>query len=696
MKQSILNVAQLLTVLLFSIVIISCKSEEKEHLIPGIDLASMDQKVSPKKDFYNFVNGGWEANTEIPSDRTRWGTFDELRKKTDADALGVLKEAIANQKANLVDAQNVGSVITDQQKAINFFETIMDTVSRDKAGVDPLKPYLAKIDEINSIQDLQQYLIEMEPYGGIGFIGIGIGSHPENSDLNTSYLESVGLGMSRDYYVDQDEDTKEKREKYELHIAKMLQLIGYNSLDAKASAKVVLDFETKLATPRMNKVDRRDPRKRNNPRSIDDLNKMASSIDWKNYFEGVGLKNIDTVIVSDPNYIIAMDGILKENKIEDWKDFLRWSTIDKSANQLSTEIDSVSWEFYGKILTGAEQQRKREDRALRTINDNIGEALGKLYVEKHFPPEAKAKAKKMIENIMLAFEGRIQKLDWMTSETKTKAIEKLNKMNVKIGYPDTWKDYSELEMISAKDGGSYFGNNKSLAKWEHSEALAKLGEPVDKTEWMMAPQVVNAYFMPPYNEIVFPAAILQPPFYNYQADEAVNYGGIGAGIGHEISHSFDDAGSRYDGDGNLKNWWTDEDLENFTALGKKLISQYDAVEVLDSVYINGAFTLGENIGDLGGVNAAYDGLQIHLEESGRPANIDGFTPEQRFFMSWGTIWRTKFKDDALRNQIKTDSHSPGMFRAVMSARNTDTFYEAFDIKEGDAMYLKPEDRVKIW
>jgi len=313
-----------------------------------------------------------------------------------------------------------------------------------------------------------------------------------------------------------------------------------------------------------------------------------------------------------------------------------------------------------------------------------------------FPPEAKEKAEKMIQNIMVAFENRIQNLDWMTPETKEKAIEKLNKMTVKIAYPDKWKDYSELEVKSVEEGGSYFENLNHVSEWNFKEDLNKLGKPVDKSEWLMAPQIVNAYFMPPYNEIVFPAAILQPPFYNYHADEAVNYGGIGAVIGHEISHCFDDSGSRYDADGNLNNWWTEEDLEQFTALGKELSAQYSNVNALPDVKLNGDFTLGENIGDLGGVNAAYDGLQLYLAENGRPENIDGFTPEQRFFMSWATVWRTKYTEDALRNQIKTDTHSPGMYRAVMPLQNIDAFYEAFNIQETDNMYLAPEKRVKIW
>nr|WP_231961705.1 M13 family metallopeptidase [Urechidicola croceus] len=662
--------------------------------VPGIDLAKMDQNVSPKEDFFKHVNGSWLENTEIPSDRTRWGSFDELRKKTDEDALAVLKEAIASGDSTLKDAQNVN--VSDQMKAVNYFQTIMDTVSRDAQGIEPLKPYLKKIDELQSMADLQKLLIEFEPYGGAGFFGFGVGADLKNSNINAAYVGAGTLGLNRDYYVDQDDDTKAKREKYRKHIAKMMQYLGESEELAAKNADNILAFETRMAEPRMTKEARRDARNLYNPKSVDDMGKLMPSIDWNVYFEGIGAKNVDTVIVTDPNYFTALESIFKENNLNDWKNYLRWSLIDGSAGELSTEIDRVNWEFYSRDLRGSKAQRAREERALNTLNGRIGEALGKLYVDKHFPPEAKEKAEKMIANVMKAFENRINNLEWMSAETKEKAQEKLDKMTVKIAYPDKWKDYSDLDTKNVAQGGSYFQNNINISKWNFYQDIEKIGKEVDKSEWGMAPQVVNAYFNPQNNEIVFPAAILQPPFYNYQADEAVNYGGIGAVIGHEISHCFDDSGARFDADGNLNNWWTEQDLEKFTAEGKKLAEQYDAAEVLPDVHINGAFTLGENIGDLGGINAAYDGLQLFLAENGRPDNIDGFTPEQRLFLSWGTIWRTKYRDDALRNQIKTDPHSPGTHRAFMPLQNVDAFYEAFDIKEGDKMYLKPEDRVKIW
>ena len=375
---------------------------------------------------------------------------------------------------------------------------------------------------------------------------------------------------------------------------------------------------------------------------------------------------------------------------------MRWTLLRKSTGLLSDEIEKANWEFYSKTLQGAKKQRPRNERALQVVNGTVGEALGKLYVEKKFPAEAKAKAKAMIDNVILAYENRINNLTWMSAETKIKAVEKLHKVTIKIGYPDKWKDYSKLNVKPISEGGTYYENIKNVSRWNFDENIADLKKPVDKTTWGMSPQTVNAYYNPAYNEIVFPAAILQPPFYDYKADEAVNYGGIGAVIGHEISHGFDDSGARYNADGNLVDWWTEDDLKQFTGLGGALADEYSALEPLPGTHVDGKFTLGENIGDLGGINAAYDGLQLYLKQNGNPGLIDGYTPEQRLFISWATIWRSKMRDEAIKNQVKTDPHSPGMYRAYVPLTNLDTFYEAFDIKEGDKLYVKPENRVKIW
>ncbi|WP_428741804.1 M13 family metallopeptidase [Tenacibaculum sp.] len=679
--------------------LLACKNDSKKEVadvqkVPGINLQFMDNTEKPTNDFFKYVNGTWLTNTEIPDDQTRWGSFNELRKKTDNDALSILKAAISDNK----DLKKIEIIPgSDQEKAVKLFQTIMDTVSRNKQGIKPILPSLVKIDAIKDINDLENYLIEMEPTGSAGFFSFGVGADPKNSNINSAFLGTGTLGLpDRDYYIKDDKDSKEKREAYVAHITKMLQFLGDSETEANNQAKQILAFETKLAEPRMDKVERRDARKRYNPKSIDQLQKMVPAINWDSYFKGIGVKKIDTIIVTDVKYTNALQTILAENNISDWKAYLRWSAFNRASSTLSTDIAKANWEFYGKTLRGAKKQRPLDERALQTINGTIGEALGKLYVEQKFPPEAKEKAQKMIANVIKAFENRINNVSWMTPDTKQKAIEKLLALKVKIAYPDHWKDYSNLEIKGVEEGGSYLQNILNARVWNHNEDLEDLGNPVDKSRWGMAPQIVNAYFNASFNEIVFPAAILQPPFYNYQADDAVNYGGMGAVIGHEISHCFDDSGSRYDKNGNLNNWWTDKDLKQFEALGKKLADQYSAIEVLPETPINGPFTLGENIGDLGGINVAYDALQLSFKENGRPENIDGFTPEQRFFMSWATVWRTKIREDALKTQIKTDPHSPGMVRAVQPLKNVDAFYEAFNIKETDSMYLEPSKRVKIW
>jgi putative endopeptidase len=655
---------------------------------PGINVAFFDTKTKPQDNFFRFVNGTWLDQTQIPSDRTSWGSFNELLKKTDKDALDILKEAAKNPiyKSN-----------TDQGKAVNLYKTILDTVARDKMGIKPLLPYLAKIDKVKSVKDLQQLLIEMEPVGGIGFVNVGVGADDKNSTKNALKLGVGSLGLpDQDYYLSEDKDTKEKRDLYEKHVARMLQFIGETAAQAKVSAAKILALEVQMSKPRLSRVERRDDRLQYNPMTIAELQKLTPAINWKTYFDGIGFAKLDTVIVSQPKYMKALQTIFTENKVEAWKAYLKWSLLNSATSLLSTPIEMASFDFYGKTLTGAIQQRPREDSALQTINGAVGEALGKLYVEKKFPAEAKVKAEKMIHNIILAYQNRISNLTWMSAETKTKAIEKLNKITIKIGYPDEWKDYSKLDIKSVAEGGSYFENVKNLARWSFQKDLDKLQKPVDKTEWYMSPQTVNAYYNPSYNEIVFPAAILQPPFYNYQADEAVNYGGIGAVIGHEISHGFDDSGARYNADGNLIDWWTADDLAKFSVLGTALADQYSALEPLPGVHVDGKFTLGENIGDLGGVYAAYEGLQLYLKNNPRPELIDGFTPEQRFFISWTTVWRTKSRDEAIKNQVKTDPHSPGMYRAYVPIQNMDAFYDAFDIKKGDGMYIESEKRVKIW
>jgi putative endopeptidase len=678
-----------------TIAFVSCKDEKpKEEKAPGIALENMDTSVKPTDDFFRHVNGTWLDKTEIPDDQTSWGGFNQLRKKTDADVLEILNDAIEERDFPKVKDAQGNEIDSDQEKAVNYYETIMDTVARNKQGKAPVMPYLVKVDEIETKKDVETYLTNMAPYGGGGFYGFGVYNDLKNSSEYAGYLGGGSLGMTRDYYV--DDKVADKLVKYQEFVAKMLQEFGEDEATAKMNAATIVAFEKSLAEPMMTKEERRDTRKMYNPMSVAELTELAPAIDWKAHLTGIGVADLDRVIVTDPGYFKAMSDVFKERSVADIKLLLRWNTINNSLGSLSTDLETANWEFYSKEMRGAKKQRARDERALGNLNGAVGEALGKLYVEKMFPPEAKKKAKEMIDNVMLGFEARIAQLPWMTEETKEKALEKLHKLTVKIAYPDVWKDYSELQVKGLENGGSYFENSINVTKWNYNKNMAKLGQEVDRTEWGMSPQTVNAYFNPVNNEIVFPAAILQPPFYDYKADEAVNYGGIGAVIGHEISHSFDDSGARFDGDGNLKNWWTEKDSEEFKVVGDQLVKQYSDIIAIDSMHLNGAYTLGENIGDLGGVQAAYEGLQIFLKKNGRPADIDGYTPEQRFFLSWGTIWRTKMRDEALKNLIMTDTHSPGMYRAYMPLKNVDAFYTAFDVKEDDKMYLKPEDRVKIW
>lgn len=654
----------------------------------GINLEYMDKKVKPGDDFFRFVNGEWFDKTEIPADRTRWGSFDELRQNTDIDALNILKEAVNNKN---LDPKS------DQMKAVNVFKTYLDLDTRNKLGITPIKPTLDQINKVKNVKDIVSLVTEKMPEGGLGFFGMYIYADAMDSNKNVINISPGSIGLpDRDYYVSQDADSKDKKQKYETHVAHMLQFLGIDAASAAKQAAQVVNLETKMAEARLDRVERRDRRKTYNPMSVADLQKLTPSVNWNNYLNAAGLKNVDQVVVSMPKYMEALEQIFKTASIEELKAYLRWTLINKNTGVLTTAIDEANFDFYSKTLTGAIAQRPIEERALQVVNGTVGEALGKLYVEKKFPPEAKAKAKEMIDYVFLAFENRINNLPWMTPSTRQGAIEKLRKSTVKIGYPDKWEDYSKLEIKSPEQGGTYYENMKNVARWGFAKNIAEYGKPVDKTKWGMSPQTVNAYFNPTNNEIVFPAAILQPPFYDYKADMAVNFGGIGAVIGHEISHGFDDSGSRYNADGNLVNWWTEDDLKQFTGLGGALADQYSALEPLPNTFVDGKFTLGENIGDLGGVNAAYDGLQLYLKDKGRPGLIDGYTPEQRFFISWGTIWRTKMRDEAIKNQVKTDPHAPGMYRSYVPLQNVDAWYKAFDIKPGDKLYVAPEKRVKIW
>ncbi|MBB3701336.1 M13 family metallopeptidase [Flammeovirga yaeyamensis] len=645
----------------------------------ALDLNNMDTSVKPGEDFYNFANGGWMKKAEIPADRGRWGSFDELRERNEKATLRVLNDAAESGKlAN-------GS---DQEKAVFMYESGMDSATIEKLGYSPVKPYLAEVDKIKSLDDLQEVLEKLHDSSTSVFFGMGVYQDLKDSKTQSLYLGYAGLGLpNKDYYTKDDSASVAKREQYVQHIENMMRKIG-----VKKQSQKIFDLENALAEFNKTPVEARDPRTQYNPMTVAELQGKCKTINWTTY-----LKHIDVpaekIIVNHPIYFEKLDSILVNTNIKTIKNYLKWHIIHEAAPYLSSEFVNESFDFYGKKMRGLEENRPRWKRVLGTTNSTLGFAVGKLYVETEFPAEAKEKAEKMVNNIKEAFAERIKKVDWMSAETKEKALNKLANFTVKIGYPDKWETYENLEIKK----GEYFQNIVNSSIYETKKNFAEYGKPVDKTKWGMTPQTVNAYYNPLYNEIVFPAAILQPPFYNYKADEAVNYGGIGAVIGHEISHGFDDQGRRFDAKGEMQDWWTKEDGETFQGKAQMVIDQYNGYYPLEELHINGELTLGENIADIGGVAVAYDGLQRYLSlQAEKPGMIDGFTPEQRFFLSWATIWRTKSREEALRNQIMTDPHSPGQFRATGPLSDFDPFYEAFHIKKGDKMYVAPEKRAKVW
>lgn len=664
----------------FSLLTVAGFAQEK---FQAINLDYMDTDVRPQDDFYNFVNGNWMKTAEIPSDRARWGSFDELRENTDMVTLGILKGLLGKNHVK-------GS---DEQKIDDLYESYIDFDARNKTGLAPLETYLNKIDNIKNLKDLQSYLTEVTPIGLNSLYGFYVHSHMKNSQQNAVYLTSARLGLGKAYYQKVDEANTNTLAQYSDFINKMYAYTNDRTRDLKGPR--IVQFEKDIASHLLTIEEQRDSRKRFNPYAVKDLNNLSKNIDLVKFFSDLGVKT-DSVIIGELDYFKNLDKIINQDNLPTIKQYLKFHLVDGMSSYLTKELDELSFDFYGRQLRGQQEQRDLEKRGLEFINGSVGELLGKLYVKDNFPPQAKESAEEMIDYLFKSFRVHINDLEWMSADTKVKALEKLNKFSVKIGYPDKWRDYSDLEIVSHKEDAALFKNVMNLREWRYNYMFDKIGKEVDRTEWAMSPQTVNAYFRPSNNEIVFPAAILQYPFYDYRADAAVNFGGIGAVIGHEISHGFDDSGALYDGDGNLIDWWTERDFELFNEAGKALAEQYSAYEPVPGNFVNGEFTLGENIGDLGGVSVAYDALLMYLKDKGNPGKIDGFTQEQRFFISWATIWRTKSTEEALINQIKTDPHSPGYYRAFGPIINVDGFHEAFDVKKGDKMYKAPKDRIKIW
>lgn len=649
----------------------------------GLDLSMMDKSVRPQDDFYNYVNGSWMKTAKIPSDKPTWGSFNKLADDTDNNSMTILSSLL---KDKFTDG-------TEGKKIQDLYATYMNMQKRNADGIKPIQANLNKIDAIKNLQDLQNYLISVTKDGENIFYGWGVGADLKDSNMNVVYLGDASLGLGRDYYQKVNEKNTEALAEYTKYVASMLKELGYKNADA--AAKGIVDYEKSIAQTYLTNEQSRDNTLQYNPETMTQLSSLVKNVDIPGYLKKVGV-NTDKVIIGELGYYKNLDKFINAQKLPVIKDYLKFHMIHGSASYLSEKIGDMRFAFYGKYLRGQQEQRALNKRGYELINGSLGEAFGKLYVEKYFPAEAKAQMVELIDYLKKSFAVHINNLAWMSSVTKEKAMQKLNKFTVKVAYPDKWKDYSKLNIIPESKGGSLYGNLQNIAEWQYNKDLAKIGKPVDKTEWGMTPQTVNAYYNPVNNEIVFPAAILQPPFFNPKADAAVNFGGIGAVIGHEMSHGFDDSGAQFDADGNLVDWWTPEDKANFEKATKALAAQYDKYEPVKGTMVNGTFTNGENIADLGGVNIAYDALQMYLKDHGNPGPISGYTQDQRFFLSWATVWRTLSSEKYMINQVKTDPHSPGYFRSFGPLTNVDAFYKAFDVKPGDKLYKAPQDRIKIW
>ena len=618
---------------------------------------------------------------KIPADKPSWGTFYMLREETDEQCLTILDNLLKEQYP-------AGS---EGEKIQILYKNYMDMDARNKAGLTPLEPTLKKIQAIQNLSDLQAYLEEATPLGENPICGWGVYADMKDSNQNTIYLGNFGLGLGRDYYQKESDSNTEAITKYQTFVTDIFKLLGEPKAAEKAAQQVA--FEKDLAKLMLTNEEDRDPNRSYNPQTMEELSKLVKNLNLPAYLKKVGV-NTDKVVVSEIRLYKEYDKFLNEKNLPLIKDYLRYQLVANNATNLDATLDELSFDFYSKYLRGQQEQRPMNKRALSLINGVVGEAFGKLYVEKYFPAKAKEEMVTLVGYLNKSFAEHIKNVTWMSAETKEKALHKLSTFKVKVGYPDKWEDYSKLQLNGQ---ASLFENLREVARWAYQKSLEEeVGKPVDKSKWGMTPQTVNAYYNPLYNEIVFPAAILQPPFFNFEADPAVNFGGIGAVIGHEITHGFDDSGAEFDAEGNLQNWWTPADKENFEKVTAALAKQFDQYEPVKGIFVNGIFTNGENIADLGGVNIAYDALQMYLNDHGKIEKISNFTQEQRFFISWATVWRTLSTDAYMTNQVKTDPHTPGYFRAFAPLTNVDSWYKAFDVKEGDKLYKKPEDRIKIW
>ncbi len=660
----------------------SSAAEPAQPVPPRFSVGYMDAGADPRADFARYAFGAWQKNNPVPPDKARWGSFNELEQFNQLALKGILEAAAAR-------VHKPGSV---EQKVGDFFKSAMDTAAIDSAGLKPVEADLARIAAIASTPELARALAQMHNLGVGGFFRVFVEADEKNSEVNALYAYQGGMSLpSKGYYF--DEQFEKFRAAFVEHVARMLALAGDAPESAAAGAKNVFEVEKALAANAKTPAELRDALANYNKMPTADLAGKLPVFPFARYLADRGIAGpaAADIIVGQPKFFEGLQRQLSERPLSDWKVYLRYHVLRAAAPFLAAPFEAEHFRFYSTVLRGTPEMEPRWQRSARTIDGTIGEALGQLYVARYYPPEAKARMDEMIRNITAVMRDRLQKLDWMTEPTRKKALAKFDRFFAKIGHPAKWRDYSSVEIRP----GAFLANVRAATEFEVKRRLAMLGRPVDKAEWRMSPPTVNAYFDWTANNINFPAGILQPPFFDFLLDDAVNYGGIGAVIGHEITHGFDDRGRHYDADGNLADWWTPEDAARFQARAGKVVEQFGGYEPLPGVKVNGELTLGENIADLGGASLAYEALERSLAGKERKL-VDGFTPEQRFFLSFAQVWRTNIREDELRRRIAVDPHSPGMFRAIGPLANLQPFYDAFGIKEGDPMWRKPEDRAKIW
>jgi putative endopeptidase len=647
----------------------------------GIQLSYIDSSYTPQSDFYKFCNGKWLTKTRIPESDSRWGSFNEINERNLDNIKSILKTVTADKTAK------PGS---DVQKLRDFYLTAMDSAKAEKLGLTPIKPELAKIDALKTSDDLIKLLAEFRKRGISNIIGFDVEPDLKNSNKYKLYLGQSGYSLpDRDYYY--QPQFEPIRTAYQEHLKKMFEVLKFYPESAQSYGSLVYSMEKALASKAMNAAAQRDIQKLYNPYSKADLIKLTPDINWNLYFTSLGMKVPDTLIVAHVDYYTELNKLIKTYSIKDWQTFLKWKVIHDAAPYLSNDAVTENFNFFGKTLSGAKQMKPRWKRAQVEVNRSVGEILGKLYVEQYFNNDAKEKVKGMVENLIASYRERIASRTWMSESTKKQANLKLDKLIKKFGFPDTWKDYSAL----AVKIDSYWQNSVRSSEFETNRKIAKLAKPVDKMEWGMTPPTVNAYYNPTTNEIAFPAGIMQIPFFDFSADDAFNYGVMGSIIGHELTHGFDDQGSQFDSEGNMKMWWTEDDYKNFTARKKLIIDQFNSFVAIDTLHVNGELTQGENIADLGGLTMSYYAYKKSLKGQKSPV-MGGFTGEQRFFIAWAQGWKSLAREAAEKQLLATDPHAPGKFRGFAPLTNMPEFYEAFGIKEGLPMYRRPENRVEIW